>query len=355
MVSLEELLTELVERQGSDLHLTAGSPPRFRINGELVPSEYEMLTPETTQELIYSMLNNDQIAHFERELELDMSFGMAGLGRFRTNVFQQRGAVGGVFRAVPAEVMSMNELGLPRDLLTRLCNLPKGLILITGATGSGKSTTQAAMVDYINTTRPHHIVTIEDPIEYVHRNKRALVNQREIGSDTHGFPEALRSALRQDPDVVLIGEMRDQVTTESALVLAETGHLILATLHTSDCVQTINRVVDIFPAHQQQQIRTQLSFTLQGVFCQQLVPRKDGRGRMLAAEIMVANSAVRSLIRDNKEHQIYSVIQTGGKLGMRTMNQSLFDLYKKGIIASEEAFARTTDADDLKRIFQGSM
>ncbi len=355
MVSLEELLTELIERGGSDLHLSAGSPPRYRVNGELVPTEYEVLTPETTQELIYSVLTNDQIGRFERELELDMSFGIGDLGRFRTNVFMQRGAVGAALRAVPAEVMSLEELGLPAQLLRRLCNLPKGLILITGATGSGKSTTQAAMVDYINSTRSHHIVTIEDPIEYVHRNKRALVNQREVGNDTKDFSRALRASLRQDPDVILIGEMRDQETTEAALVLSETGHLTLGTLHTSDCVQTINRVVDIFPAYQQQQIRTQLSFVLQAVFCQQLIPRKDGRGRVLGAEIMVANSAVRSLIRDDKGHQVYSVIQTGGKLGMRTMNQSLYELYKNGIITSDEAFSRTTDPDDLRRTFQGGV
>ncbi len=351
MVTLEELLQILVQRNGSDLHITAGSPPKIRIDGRLVNTEHDVLTPEMSQKLVYSILDSNQIARFEKDLELDMSFGIEGLGRFRTNVFQQRGAIGGAFRIIPYDIKSMKELGLPQDVCESLCALPKGLVLVTGSTGSGKSTTLASMVDYINTVRTDHIVTIEDPIEFVHRNKNCLVNQREVGADTHTFQDALIHVLRQDPDVILIGEMRDVTTIETALTLAETGHLTFATLHTSDTVQTMNRIVDVFPAYQQQQIRTQLSFTLQAVFCQQLIPRANGRGRVLCAEIMIANSAVRSLIREDKAHQIYSVIQTGGKLGMRTMNQSLFDLYRAGLVSYDEAMSRTSDPEDLKRTF----
>jgi len=352
MVTLEDLLRTMVDKGGSDLHLTAGSPPRVRVDGELLPLEMDKLVPETSQQLIYSILNNEQIAKFEKNLELDLSFGIGGLGRFRVNVFQQRGAVGAVMRIIPWEVRSVKDLGLPHQLIEHLCALPKGLILITGATGSGKSTTLAAMVDYINNTRNSHIVTIEDPIEFVHRNKKCLFNQREVGTDTHSFPAALRSVLREDPDVILIGEMRDMETIESALTLAETGHLVFGTLHTSDCVQTINRIIDVFPAHQQPQVRTQLSFTLQAVFCQQLLPRTGGKGRVLAAEIMVSNPAVRALIRDDKAHQIYSVIQTGGKEGMRTMNSSLAELYRLGHVSYEETFEYSTDVEDLKRTIQ---
>ena len=355
MQTLEELLQYLVEQKGSDLHVTAGSPPRLRVDGELKPIEGERLTPEQSKESVYSVLKADQIARFEKDLELDFSFGISGLGRFRTNVFQQRGAVGAVMRIVPWEVMPMDKLGLPRSLLERLCALPKGLVLVTGATGSGKSTTLAAMIDHINNIRNDHVVTVEDPIEFVHRNKKCLFNQREVGTDTHGFAEALRSVLRQDPDVVLIGEMRDQETVDAALRISETGHLTFGTLHTSDCVQTINRIIDIFPSYQQAQIRTQLSFVLEAVFCQQLLARADGRGRVLAAEIMVCNSAVRSLIRDDKAHQIYSIIQTSGKLGMRTMNQSLFELYRAGLINYEESLAHTSDPEDLKRVFQKTL
>jgi len=274
------------------------------------------------------------------------------LGRFRVNVFYQRGAVGAVLRIIPYEVKNFEQLGLGRSLLEKLCQLKKGLILVTGATGSGKSTTLAAMIDHINATRQDHIVTIEDPIEFVHRNKACLVNQREVGSDTHGFKEALRRVLRQDPDIVLIGEMRDKETIEAGLTLAETGPLTFATLHTSDCVQTINRIVDVFPAYQQNQIRTQLSFVLEGVFCQQLIPIQNGRGRCLCAEIMVPTSAIRSLIREDKCHQIISHIQTGSKYGSKTMNQSLYDLYKKSLITWDDALHYTMDPEDLKRTFQ---
>jgi twitching motility protein PilT len=350
MVTLEDLLELLVSRGGSDLHLSAGSPPKIRVNGRLIDAMPDVLQPEETKRLVYSILSTEQVASYEERLELDLSFGVKELGRFRTNVFQQRGTVAGVFRMIPFDVKTFSDLGLPEDVCTKLCDLPKGLILVTGATGSGKSTTLAAMIDYINRTRESHIVTIEDPIEFLHTNKRCLFNQREVGSDTKKFGSALRAVLRQDPDVVLIGEMRDLETIEAALTLAETGHLTFATLHTSDAVQTINRIVDVFPAYQQQQIRTQLSFTLQAVFCQQLVPVTGDRGRALAAEIMIASNAIRSLIREDKAHQMYSLIQTGGKEGMRTMNSSLCALYERRLISIEEAFSRSTDRDDLKRL-----
>jgi twitching motility protein PilT len=295
-------------------------------------------------------LSSEQVARFEENLELDFSFGISGLGRFRTNVFRQRGAIGAVLRLIPYEVKDMDELGLPRMLCERLCSLPKGLVLVTGPTGSGKSTTLAAMIDFINVTRHDHVVTVEDPIEFLHRNKNCLFNQREVGTDTHSFTDALRSVLRQDPDVVLIGEMRDVETIDAALTISETGHLTFATLHTSDAVQTINRIVDVFPSHQQQQVRTLLSFTLQAVFCQQLIPSADGKGRVLGCEIMVANAAIRSLIRDDKVHQMYSIIQTSGKLGMQTMNRSLYELQSRGKITHEEALSRTSDPEDLRRM-----
>jgi len=352
MVTMEELLRIMIERKGSDLHISAGSPPRIRIHGDLVPTEHDVLDAEQSQKLIYSILDNEQIARFENDLELDMSFGIAGIGRFRTNVFMQRGAVGAAIRVIPYEIASFEQLGLPRAVCERLCNLPKGLVLVTGATGSGKSTTLASMIDYINSTGPYHIITIEDPIEFVHRNKMSLVNQREVGPDTKGFAEALKHILRQDPDVVLIGEMRDRETIEAALTLAETGHLTFATLHTSNCVQTINRIIDVFPANQQNQVRTQLSFVLEAVFCQQLLPLAAGNGRCLAAEIMIPTDAIRANIRDDKIHQVYSAIQTGGKLGMKTMNQSLFELYRAGKITYETALAFSHDQEDLKKTFQ---
>jgi len=354
MVTIEELVQQLVERGGSDLHISAGSPPMIRVNGRLVSTEQEVLDGETTQKLLYGILDNEQILTFEKELELDMSFGISGLGRFRTNVFMQRGSLCGVLRIVPYEIQDMAELGLPTKVAEDLCSRHKGLVLVTGATGSGKSTTLASMIDHINKTRNDHVLIIEDPIEYVHRNKCCLVHQREVGSDTHGFRQALRTALRQDPDVIMIGELRDQETIESALTIAETGHLTFATLHTNDVVQTINRVIDVFPAHQQQQIRTQLSFTLLAVFCQQLVPRADGRGRALCAEVMFATPGVRSLIREDKIHQIYSMVQTGGRFGMKTMNQALHDLYRQNLITYDEALSRATDSDDMKRLFQRS-
>ena len=324
----------------------------MRVDGTLLPTEHDILTPESSQKLVYSLLDTEQIAKFEREWELDLSFGIQGMGRFRTNVFRQRGAVGSVLRVIPENVLGLDKLGLPVELCQRLCEMPKGLVLVTGATGSGKSTTLAAMLDYINDHRREHVITIEDPIEFVHKNKQCLFNQREVGSDTKGFGKALRAVLRQDPDVVLVGEMRDAETIEAALTLSETGHLTFGTLHTSDAVQTINRIIDVFPSHQQPQVRTQLSFTLQSVFCQQLLPRKTGKGRVLCAEVMVVNAAVRSLIREDKAHQIYSIIQTGGRTGMRTMNQALADLVKTNQAHLDEALAHSSDVDDLKRQLQ---
>ncbi len=352
MVTMEELVQQLVERNGSDLHISAGVAPMVRINGRLVSTEYDVLDAEATQKLVYSILDNEQILTFERDHELDMAFGISGLGRFRTNVFLQRGTVGAVLRIIPYEIKNMAALGLPQELCEEICSRPRGLILVTGATGSGKTTTLAAMVDFINRASNSHIVTIEDPIEFVHRNKSSLVNQREVGADTHSFSNSLRTVLRQDPDVIMIGEMRDVDTIGSALTIAETGHLTLATLHTSDVVQTINRVIDVFPSHQQQQVRTQLSFTLEAVFCQQLLARADGRGRVLACEIMVCNQAVRALIREDKIHQVHSIIQTGGRHGMLTMNQALFTLYRHHQITLEEALAHSSDPDDLRRLFQ---
>jgi twitching motility protein PilT len=352
MIGLEELLQVMVERGSSDLHIAANSPPRIRVDGELTPTEFDPLTKEETQKLVYSVLSEEQIARFEKEWELDFSFGVEDLGRFRTNVFYQRGAVGAVFRLVPNIVRQFKELGLPAQLCQKLCDVPRGLVLVTGATGSGKSTTLAAMIDYINASQHCHIVTIEDPIEFVHKNKNCLVNQREVGSDTRQFKNALRSVLRQDPDIVLVGEMRDLETIELALVLAETGHLTFGTLHTSDAAQTINRVIDVFPSGQQQQIRTQLSFVLSAVFCQQLIARTKGKGRVLVAEIMVATPPIRALIRDDKVHQIPGIIQVSGKDGMKTMNQGLYEVVKAGHISFDDALNYTTTQDELRRLFQ---
>lgn len=350
--TIDDLLRALHENKGSDLHITAGSAPRIRINGALRPLNLPPMSPEAAQELIYSILKPDQIARFEREKELDTAFGLSGVGRFRVNVFFQRGAVGATLRTIPFEIVNFEDLGLPRPIFEHLCSLAKGLILVTGATGSGKSTTLAAMIDYINTSEDGHIVTIEDPIEFLHRNKRCLVNQREVGPDTHNFAAALKHVLRQDPDTVLIGEMRDMETVQLGLELSETGHLTFASLHTSDAVQTINRVIDIFPHGQQPQIRTQLSFVLEGIVSQQLLKLANGTGRCVALELLIATHGIRANIRDDKLHQIYSSIQTGAREGMVTMNASLLELVAKGRITKEAALGATTRVDELMELVE---
>ena len=351
MVNMEQLLKLVVEKTASDLHLTAGAPPQLRIDEKLVNADQKILTSEDVKKLVYNLLNQEAIESFEKELELDMSFGIEGLSRFRLNVYQQRNTVACAIRRIPYEVMTLEECGLPVRVVANLCHKPKGLILVTGATGSGKSTTLAAMINMINQERRCHIITIEDPIEYTFKNIKAVIEQREIGSDSHSFAQALKHILREDPDVILIGEMRDLETIQSALNIAETGHLVFATLHTSDSVQSINRIVDVFPAHQQQQVRTQLSFVLLSILSQQLIP-KPGGGRVLATEILTANHAVRSLIREGKTHQIYSVIQTAQREGMRTMNQSLHELCLQNVISQEEAMLRTTEPEDLERLLK---
>src|SRR5512136_2578315 len=325
MANLHDMLKELIERGGSDLHITTNSPPQIRIDGKLIALEMPHLNPVETKQLCYSVLTDTQKHRFEEENELDLSFGVKGLSRFRGNIFIQRGAVAGVFRTIPFKILTFEELGLP-PVVKDLAAKPRGLILVTGPTGSGKSTTLASIIDRINTDRHEHIVTIEDPIEYLHPHKGCLVNQREVGADTKGFKNALKYILRQDPDVVLIGELRDLETIEAALIVAETGHLCFATLHTNSCVQTVNRIIDVFPPYQQTQVRTQLSFVLEGVLSQTLIPRLGGVGRCLALEIMIPNPAIRNLIREDKIHQIYSSMQTGQlKFGMQTFNQSLSD------------------------------
>jgi twitching motility protein PilT len=346
-LNLHQLLRAVVEKGASDLHITTGTPPQLRIDGSLLPLKTAPLTPVDTKHLCYSVLSEEQKISFERKNEIDLSFGVKGLARFRGNLFVQRGAVAGVFRQIPFKILSFDELGLP-PVVAQLSNLPSGLVLVTGPTGSGKSTTLASMIDKINAECRFHILTIEDPIEFLHPNKLSIVNQREVGADTASFKDALRFALRQDPDVVLIGELRDLETIEAALTISETGHLVLATLHTNSAVQSINRIIDAFPSHHQSQIRAQLSFVLQGVMTQTLVPNADGPGRSLALEVMVPNVAIRNLIREDKVHQIYSAMQTGqATSGMQTMNQSLFNLYQRRLVTKDEALARSQEVDEL--------
>ncbi len=346
MASLHELLRLMIERGASDLHITVESPPQLRIDGKLTPLDLAPLTAQETKQMCYSVLTEAQKHKFEQDNELDLSFGIKGLSRFRANIFLQRGAVAGAFRTIPYQIRSFDELGLP-PIVKELTKKPRGLILVTGPTGSGKSTTLATMINEINSTRHEHIVTIEDPIEYLHPHKNCVVNQREVGADTKSFKNALKYILRQDPDVVLIGEMRDLETIETALTIAETGHLAFATLHTNSCVQTINRIIDVFPPFQQPQVRAQLSMVLEGVLSQVLIPRIGG-GRVLALEIMVPNAAIRNLIREEKVHQIYSQMQMGqSKFGMQTMNQSLCDLYIKRQITYEDALGRSSDPEEL--------
>jgi twitching motility protein PilT len=350
MATLPELLQTLVENNGSDLHITTDTPPQIRVHGHMRPLDLPPLGPADTKSLAYSVLTDQQKKRFEEALELDFSFGIRGIARFRCNVFNQRGAVAAVYRVIPEQIKGFHELGLPPVLAT-LAERPRGLVLVTGPTGSGKSTTLAAMIDKINTERHEHILTIEDPIEFVHQHKGCLVNQREVHQDTQGFSNALRAALREDPDIVLIGELRDLETIESALRIAETGHLTFATLHTNSAAQTINRIIDVFPAHQQGQIRTQLSLVLEGIVCQALLPRADGKGRVVALEVLVPNPAIRNLIRDDKVHQIYSSMQTGQeKLGMQTMNQSLATLYQKRLITLDAAMNASSLKDELEQM-----
>jgi twitching motility protein PilT len=352
MATLPELLQTLVENNGSDLHITTDTPPQIRVHGHMKRLDLPPLGPAETKSLAYSVLTDQQKKRFEEALELDFSFGIRGIARFRCNVFNQRGAVAAVYRVIPEQIKGFNELGLP-PVLANLAERPRGLVLVTGPTGSGKSTTLAAMIDKINTERNEHILTIEDPIEFVHPHKGCIVNQREVHQDTTGFSMALRAALREDPDIVLIGELRDLETIESALRIAETGHLTFATLHTNSAAQTINRIIDVFPAHQQGQIRTQLSLVLEGIVCQALLPRADGKGRVVALEIMVPNPAIRNLIRDDKVHQIYSTMQTGQeKLGMQTMNQSLATLYSKRLITLETAISASSLKEELEQMIQ---
>ena len=348
--TLSDLLKKMLELNGSDLHITTNSPPQVRVHGHLHPLDLPQLQPPETKSLCYSVLTDAQKHRFEENWELDFSFGLKGLARFRGNLFNQRGASGGVFRVIPFEIKSFNQLALP-PVVGKMCEKPRGLILVTGPTGSGKSTTLAAMIDKINTDRHDHIITIEDPIEFVHQNKNCVVNQREVGSDTKSFTAALRAALREDPDVVLIGEMRDLETIESALRIAETGHLTFGTLHTNSAASTINRVIDVFPAHQQSQIRAQLSLVLEGVMCQSLLAKVGGQGRACAMEILIPNSAVRNLIREDKIHQIYSSMQSGqDKFGMQTFNQSLATLYFQKQITIETAMLRSSMPDELQEM-----
>ena len=350
MATLPDLLKQTVELSGSDLHLSIGSPPQVRVHGELRKLEHPELTASDTKSLSYAVLTDVQKKRFEEMLELDFSFGIRGVARFRCNMFNQKGAVGAVYRQIPERIRTFEELGLPA-VLAKMAERPRGLVLVTGPTGSGKSTTLAAMIDKINTERHGHILTVEDPIEYLHQHKNCLINQRELHSDTQSFTNALRAALREDPDVVLIGEMRDLETVESALRIAETGHLTFGTLHTNSAASTINRIIDVFPSHQQSQIRTQLSLVVEGIVCQSLLPRADGKGRAVSLEILVPTPGIRNLIREDKVHQIYSAMQTGQeKLGMQTMNQSLATLYFRRTITLETAMTASSNREELQEM-----
>jgi twitching motility protein PilT len=352
-LTLHRFLELMVESNASDLHIMTGSPPMLRIDGKLVPIKHPPLMASETKDLCYSALKDSQKQKFEENWELDFSFGIDGISRFRGNIFIQRGTVAGAFHLIPLKIRSLHELGLP-PIVSELARKPRGLVMVTGPTGSGKTTTLAAIIDQINQERHEHIVTIEDPIEYLLENKNCLINQREVGSDTKSFHNALRSVLREDPDAILIGEMRDLESIKIALTLSETGHLTLATLHTNTAVQTINRIIDVFPPHEQSQIRAQLSFVLEGIICQTLIPRIGG-GRVLAVEVLVANPAIRNLIREDKAHQVYSQQQTGqGKWKMQTLNQSLSDLHLKKLITYEDAIGRSQEPEELKRMLSAT-
>jgi twitching motility protein PilT len=348
-MDMAEILKEVVERDASDLHISVGVPPIIRLDGHLEPLDYPPLDATTTRELLYSVLTQDQRQKLETDWEVDLAYSLFGIARFRVNVFFQRGALSAAFRLVPIEIRSIDALGLPK-VLHSFCHKPRGFVLVTGPTGSGKTTTLAAIIDEINETRSNHVVTIEDPIEFLHTHKKCVVNQRELGADTKSFPRALRAALRQDPDVILIGEMRDLETMASALTAAETGHLVFATLHTQDCPKSIDRIIDVFPPHQQEQIRVQIAATLEGIVSQQLLARAGGKGRVAACEVLISTPAVRNLIREGKTHQLYTVMQTGSQYGMQTMNAALAEHVRHGRISKELALRRTLIPDELERL-----
>jgi twitching motility protein PilT len=353
-LTLRQLLEDMVRRKASDLHITAGVPPELRIDGSITPTEYEVLTAEKCTSLAYSVLSDEQRKRFETTKELDFSFGVKGLSRFRANTYVQRGVTSMAIRQIPYEILPMDQLGLPA-VVREFTNAQKGLVLVTGPTGSGKSTTLAAMLDKINGSRQAHIMTIEDPIEYIHHHKKCIVNQREVGADTSSFPTALKYVLRQDPDIILIGEMRDLETIEAALTIAETGHLVFATLHTNSTYEAVNRIVDVFPSDQQKQILTQLAFSLQGVMTQQLIPRSRGAGRVLCAEVLVCTQAIKAVIREGKIHQIYSLMQAGQKFGMQTMNQALLQAVLDKHLTGEDALDRSMDRLELEGMLQKVM
>jgi twitching motility protein PilT len=351
---LSDYLFDTIERGASDLHITAGLPPMVRIHGKVEPLDYPPLTPNATRELIYDILSNDQRQRLENEWELDFSYAVPHTARFRVNVYFQRGALGAAFRTIPDQVRTLAELGLPKAV-EDMTEKPRGLVLVTGPTGSGKSTTLAAMIDKINETRNEHIMSVEDPIEFLHTHKKCIVNQREVNQDTKSFAQALKHVLRQDPDVILVGEMRDLETISLAVTAAETGHLVFGTLHTQDAPQTVDRIIDVFPPHQQHQVRARLSIALQGIITQTLIPRKDGTGRVVACEVLVPTPGVRNLIREAKNHQIYSAMQTGGKFGMQTMDAALVDLIRRGLISEAEAEKRSSNPDELRRLAGGAI
>jgi twitching motility protein PilT len=348
-MDMADILKQAVEAQASDLHLTVGVPPVIRLDGHLETLDHPALDAAASRELIYSILTQDQRQKLETDWEVDLAYSLYGVARFRVNVFFQRGALSAAFRMVPIEIRSVDELGLPK-VMHSFCHKPRGFVLVTGPTGSGKTTTLAAVLDEINETRSNHIVTIEDPIEFLHQHKRCIVNQRELGADTKSFPAALRAALRQDPDVILIGEMRDLDTMQIALTAAETGHLVFATLHTQDCPQSIDRIIDVFPPHQQEQIRVQIAATLEGIVSQQLLARAGAKGRVAACEVLISTPAVRNLIREGKTHQLYTVMQTGSQYGMQTMNAALAEHVRHGRITKDLALRRTLIPDELERL-----
>jgi twitching motility protein PilT len=353
-VPVPELLEIVLERRASDLHLTAGAPPTIRLHGDLIRLvDYPILSPRSLQGMIYAILPQKMRERLEGDLELDMSYALPGKARFRVNVYYQRDSIGAAFRLIPYEIKTVESLGLP-SVVSDLARYPRGFVVVTGPTGSGKSTSLAGMVDIVNRERSAHIMTVEDPIEFLHKHQQCIVNQREVGSDTHSFAQALKHVLRQDPDVILVGEMRDLETISTAITAAETGHLVFATLHTQDAPQTIDRIIDVFPPHQQQQVRVQLATTLQGIVTQQLLQTADGRSRAVACEVLICTPAVRNLIREGKVHQIYSIMQAGGRFGMQTMDQALANLVKEGKISQQLAYERSHDPEELNRLIGGA-